>query len=141
MKFWLLSGLFVLSAGVNEEVAVDRATQAILGKHTTNTHFDHRRWVLRHHFFWRSKTLTTGIPRVAYVLLLVPLVSCESDFRSVDHHNIVATVGVWGEISLVLTAKYVCNLAADTAEVLSFSIDEQPLLVCSFLVARDGFVT
>jgi hypothetical protein len=48
---------------------------------------------------------------------------------------------VWGEISLVLTTKYVCNLAANTTEVLSFSIDEQPLLIGSFLVAGDGFVT
>ena len=141
MKFWLLSGLTVLSAGVYEEVAVNSATQTILGKHTTYTHFDHRRWMLRHHFFWRCKTLTTGIPCVTDILFLVPLVSCERNLSSVNYYYVVTTVSVRCEIRFVLTAQHVCNLAAHAAQVLSFGIYKQPLLVCSFLVARDGFVT
>jgi hypothetical protein len=41
----------------------------------------------------------------------------------------------------MLTTENESDFAANTTEVLSFSVYQQPLLVCGFLVAGDGFVT
>ena len=82
-----------------------------------------------------------GISSVADVLLVGPLLTAQLHFGRVDHDNIVSAIHVWREIDLVFSAKQLGHFGGQSAQLLSFSIDHQPLLVHSCCIGRKGFVT
>lgn len=78
---------------------------------------------------------------VARVDFVCPLLACEVDLLGIDHDDVVTTIGMRGEVGLVLSSDEACHFTGHATECLSFCIDEQPLLVCSLFGAGDGLVT
>ena len=78
--------------------------------------------------------LTTWIPCVSDVGLIIPFLSGKSNFTCIDHNDIVATIYVRGEISLVLATNELSNFAGQSSKMLSFCIYNQPFLGDSRLI-------
>ena len=139
----------MLAAIVNVNVLQQLGAKAILGKHALD-HLDEQRVHagldallvrLLHQNLRSSKTLATGIARVANILLVGPLLAGENDLVSVDDDHIVATVHMRSEAGLVLAAQDLRDLAAQATQNLIGSIDNYPFFLDGFGLSRDGFVT
>ena len=88
-----------------------------------------------------SETLATRIARVAYVLVLGPLIARHLALVGIDDDHIVATINVGSLIGFVLTTKQLCHLGAQATQDLVGSIHYHPFLLYGFGISRNGFVT
>ena len=112
---------------VNLQLAVDRASEAVVRDHSLDRTLDEE--------FWTAlAALAEGLGLVApdesgeaHVALLGLFLAADLNFSSIDHHNEISGVDMRSKDRLVLAAKQVGSLDGDMAEVLVLGIDHPPL--------------
>ena len=92
------------------QVAEDVATEAVLGEHAANGVFHHCERFALQLLFCSANTLSAWVARVADVFFGLHFVAGQHNLLCVHHHNVIAAVGVGGEVGLVLAAQQRGNL-------------------------------
>ena len=117
----------MLGTLVNLQLAVDRASEAIVWDHSLDRTLDEE---LRTALAALAEGLGLMAPDEsgeAHVAFLGLFLAADLDFSSIDHHNEIAGVDMRSKDRLVLAAKQVGSLHGDMAEVLVLGIDHPPL--------------
>src|SRR5262249_30603195 len=57
----------------------------------------------------------------------------------VDDDHVIASVGIRGELGLVLAAEAACDFGSQSAEGLAIGVDKQPVALGGFAICEDGF--
>ena len=87
------------------------------------------------------EALTTRITSIACIYFVGFFLACEYHLGGVDQNDIVTTVNMGCKTWFVLSTKNFCNLRAETTYHLIGAVDDNPLLVCSFLIQGNCLVT
>jgi len=95
----------VLGAGVDEQLAHNLATEAVLGNHALHRVKDQFDRVLIQQRLPGSRAQTARVSRVVIRELLRGLVGREDDLVGVHDNDVVTTVDVRGEVHAVLASK------------------------------------
>ena len=135
--------MFVFASCVNIQIAQQFSSQTVFRKHTFY-YFLHQLFssVRFSHQTSRSDfTLSTRITRIAQINLIVPLVTSELNFVSIDNNYIITAIYVRSKVRFVLTSQQFRNFRTETAYNLIGSINYDPFFCRSFLVCRNGLVT
>jgi hypothetical protein len=121
--------VWVLCASVNLKITELCTAKRTARKHSLDCELDH---VLRVPItkLSRGRALkATDIAGVAVVHLVVPLLTSERDFVSVDDDHVIAVIDVRGEGRLVLATEDMSDLRCRTTEDLSLKVDDPPLAI------------
>src|SRR5665213_4036738 len=122
-----LRGVRVLGAGVDEQLAHDLATQAILGNHALHRVEDQLDGVFVEQRLPGRRAQTARITRVVIRELLRGLVGREDHFVGVHDDDVVTTVDVRGEVHAVLAPQQRGGNSRDSAEDETLGVDHEPL--------------
>jgi len=140
----------MLGTVVNVDVLQQLGAQTVLGQHALDDLHVQGMNALAQVFLLlalglkggRSReALSTGIARVAHVLVLGPLLAGHLALVGIDDDHIVATINVGSVIGLVLAAQQLGHLRAQATQDLVGSINYHPFLLYGLGVCRNGFVT
>ena len=125
----LLCLMLVVRTFVDVKVLEDGVAETVLREHATHGVFEHEDGLALHLFGNGSGTLATRIARVAHVVLLGEFVTRQDHFLCIDDDDIITTIAVGSKACLPFATQNHGNLASQTAEDLSFSVDDIPFLV------------
>lgn len=127
-------------ASIYMKVRKQTTTQTIFRQHTFHSMFDYPTRNPVKNLTGSSKTLSTRVTRVTYVLLFRQLVAGKTDFFGVDYNDVVTAIDVRSVIGLVLTPQDSSDLTRQTTQHRVFGINNDPLLIDGRFVSRDSFV-
>ena len=137
----LLCLMVVVGTFVNVEVTEDGIAETVLREHAANGVFNNEDGLVLQLLGNGTSTLATRIAGVAHVVLLCHFVSSQDHFLCIDDDDIITTIAVGSKACLPFATQNHGNLACQTAEDLTFSVDDIPLLVGIFFADAYCFVT
>ena len=117
----------MLGTLVNLQLAVDRASEAVVRDHPLDRTLDEELGTALAALAEGLGLVASDESGEAHVALLGLFLAADLDFSRIDHHDKIAGVDMRGKDRLVLAAKQVGGLDGDMAEVLVLGIDHPPL--------------
>ncbi len=132
--------MLVVCSRIYVEITVDFGTEAVLGKHPSHSLPDNGFRFAYEEFLGSGETLASRIAGMAYIHLVRKLLSGETDFFCIDNNDIISTVHVRSERSLVLAAQHHCYSGSQTTDNLIGRINHYPLFLNHTRGSRHCFV-
>jgi hypothetical protein len=86
--------MWMLCAGINEEIAFDSVSETSFWQHAVNRLFNYGGRLLNNQLSRRNETLSTRITGMRYVLTLSPFTACETNLISINDDHMISIVVV-----------------------------------------------
>ena len=137
----LLGFVWMLCSSIYKKFFVHRPSQFVFGQHAFNPFFNNEFRFAIQHTGYILPALATWVTCMAHIFFLEHFVASEPDFFRINDDHIIARVNVRGERRFVLTHQDMRNAAEQAACRLSFSINDIPVALHSFVLRRFGIIT
>ena len=98
-----------------------------VGQHALHRFADYTIGMPFVHAAVRRSSQTAGITGMAVIDLLLSLVAGDLDLFGIDHDDVIADIGMRGELGLALAAQNLGNFRGQTPEDFVRSVDHEPL--------------
>ena len=139
--FGLLGGVFMVAAGINEELLEHGIAKRALRKHAFNCDFESTAGMLFLHLTESGLIYAAGVAGVTEILLVFSFSTGHDELVSVDNNDVIARVDVRCVFRLVFATESESDFSGKAADNLIGCINHVPFTLTSSGLAEKVFIT
>src|ERR1051325_11281112 len=126
-RLWVLCGVRMGIAAIDLELAINRATEAVVRNHAAHRPFDQQLRMTRPPGSDTLGFVAAHVSGKAHIALLLFFFSGQPHFLGINHDNEVTSIDMRSEDGLLFATQQLCCLDGDAAEHLVLGVDDPPL--------------